>query len=303
MIPWLVLLMVVSAVSADQNSRIDLSKLDRSIAKEPRYGSAPHYALLVFGPQAAHRSWLVMDGDSLLFLDRNGNGDLTDREDRIELDAAATKKIRVADGSGYSGFNVFEIGTVAGVKLRFNFWVRKRDFVPADDWQRNIMRQRETKNWENGTLLRIAPDGMQVQNPTVMTASPADAQIIHLDGPLTIGLRAGTRQKLQPWPQSTTFDIRIGTPALPPRGHTDNMFAPLATSELPTEVHPQAIFTYPPQLPGGQPIVQTIALDKRCCGDSFSTQMTVPREAGEGLARVSLTVRFSVMAKRGRPSA
>jgi hypothetical protein len=289
LIQWLALLMVVSPASADQAGRIDLTKLDRSIAKEPHYGSAPHYALLVFGPEAAHRSWLVMDGDNLLFLDRNGNGDLTDPEDRIELDMAATKKIRVADGSGYSGFNVFEIGTIAGVKLRFNFWVRKRDFVPTDDWQRNIMRQREANSWENGTLLRIVADGMQVQNPTVMAATPADAQITHLDGLLTVGLRGGMRQKLQLWPQSTTFDIHIGTPALPPRGHADSMFAPLATSELPTDVHPQAVFTYRPKLPGGQPIIQTIALDKRCCGDSFYGQMTVPREAGEGLAKVSVT--------------
>jgi hypothetical protein len=288
-IQWLVLLMVATPVNADQAGLSDLAKLDRSIAKEPSYGSAPHYALLVFGPEAAHRSWLVMDGDNLLFVDRNGNGDLTDPEDRIELEFEATKKIRIADGSGYSGFSVFEIGTVAGVKLRFNFWVRKRGFVPTDDWQRDIMRQREANHWENGTLLRIAADGMQVQNPTVMAARPADAQITHLNGPLTFGLRAGTRQKLQPWPQSTMFDVRIGTPALPPRGHAENMFAPLATSELPPDLHPQAVFTYRPQSPGGQPIVQTIALDKRCCGDSFYSQLTVPREAGEGLASVSLT--------------
>ena len=136
----LLLLMIVLAqfARADQAALIDLSKIDRSIAKEPSYRSEPHFALLVFGPQAAHRSWLVMDGENLLFLDRNGNGDLTDAEDRIELDAEATKKVRIAAGSGYSGFNVFEIGTVAGVKLRLQFWVRKRDFVPTDDWQRNV---------------------------------------------------------------------------------------------------------------------------------------------------------------------
>jgi hypothetical protein len=128
---WLML--VASSVYADQSGLIDLSMIDRSIAKEPVYQSEPHYALLVFGPQAAHRSWLVMDGDELLYFDRNGNGDLSEPEDRIELDAEATKKIRVAEGSGYSGFNVFQIGNVAGVKLRLNFWVRKRDFVPTDE--------------------------------------------------------------------------------------------------------------------------------------------------------------------------
>jgi len=285
----LLLMVVVPSVHADQAGLVDLSQIDRSIAKEPGYRSEPHYALLVFGPQAAHRSWLVMDGDTTMYFDRNGNGDLTDPEDRVELDAEATKKIRMAEGSGYSGFSVFQIGTVAGVKLRFNFWVRKRDYVPTDEWQRNIMREREVNNWENGTLLRIAADGSQVQNPTVMAAKPADAQVTHFDGPLTLGLRSGIGQKLQPWPQSTTFDVHIGTPALSPRNLTRKLFSPLAVSELPPDVHPKAVFEYPAKSPVGKPIVQSIELDKRCCGDSLYASMIVPREAGEGVAKVSLT--------------
>ena len=67
------------------------------------------------------------------------------------------------------------------------------------------------------------------------------------------------------------------------------MFSPLAVSELPKDVHPQAVFTYPAKVPGGEPIVQTIELDKRCCGDSLHAHVTVPRAAGEGVAKVSLT--------------
>src|SRR5690349_1958327 len=98
----LLLLGVVSSAHADQPELVDLTQIGRSIAKEPIYQSEPHYALLVFGPQAAHRSWMVMDGDGILYLDRNGNSDLTEPEERIELDQEATKKIRIADGSGYS---------------------------------------------------------------------------------------------------------------------------------------------------------------------------------------------------------
>ena len=60
--------------------------------------------LLVFGPKAEHRSWLVVDGDGIeadsgrvLYLDRNGNGDLTEPGDRVELDAAATAKMKMGD--------------------------------------------------------------------------------------------------------------------------------------------------------------------------------------------------------------
>jgi hypothetical protein len=284
-----VLMAVVSSVQADQTGLVDLNQIDRSIAKEPAYQKEPHYALIVFGPEAAQRSWLVMDGDEVLYFDRNGNGDLTDPEDRIALEVEATKRIRMAEGSGYSGFNVFEIGTAFGVKLRFEFWVRKRGFVHADEWHRNILRERETNNWENGTLLRIAASGTQVHNPTLMAARPAEAQITHLDGPLTFGLNRGLRQKLQPWPQSTLFDVRIGTPMLPVDNYSHQLFAPLAESELPKDVHPQAVFTFPAKRPGAEPVVQTIELDKRCCGDTLYAQMKVPREAGDGVAKVSLS--------------
>src|SRR5205823_7127267 len=57
---------------------LDLSKLDRSIAKEPKYVAASQeYCLLVFGPKAETRVWLVRDGD-VLYVDRNGNRDLTE---------------------------------------------------------------------------------------------------------------------------------------------------------------------------------------------------------------------------------
>ena len=56
----------------------DLTKVDRSIKKEPAYQTkAPRYCLLVFGPRADYRVWLVLDG-STLYVDRNGNGDLTE---------------------------------------------------------------------------------------------------------------------------------------------------------------------------------------------------------------------------------
>lgn len=56
----------------------DLAKIDRTIAKEPAYRTkTPKYGLLVFGPEGKDRVWLVHDGD-VLYVDRNGNGDLTE---------------------------------------------------------------------------------------------------------------------------------------------------------------------------------------------------------------------------------
>ena len=79
----------------------DLAKIDRTIAREPKYAGKPQRCLVVFGPDLTDRVWLVHDGD-VLYADKNGNGDLTDPGKRI-----AGQK----DGSGL----VFHVGTI---KLR-----------------------------------------------------------------------------------------------------------------------------------------------------------------------------------------
>jgi hypothetical protein len=61
----------------------DPPMIDRTIGKEPKYQTkSPKYGLLVFGPDGADRVWLVQDGDTL-YVDRNGNGDLTDAGDKV----------------------------------------------------------------------------------------------------------------------------------------------------------------------------------------------------------------------------
>src|SRR5262249_51302052 len=62
----------------------DLTKIDRTIAKEPAYKGNPKYCLLVFGAEAKTRVWLVLDGD-VLHVDRNGNGDLSEAPKRCLL--------------------------------------------------------------------------------------------------------------------------------------------------------------------------------------------------------------------------
>src|SRR5262249_14124373 len=54
----------------------DLTKIERTLTKEPAYQSkTPKYCLLVFGPEAKTRIWLVADNDVLHV--SNNQGDLT----------------------------------------------------------------------------------------------------------------------------------------------------------------------------------------------------------------------------------
>ena len=59
------LALTVALLSLGDAGAADLTKVDRRIRKEPAYESKPKYCLLVFGPEAKHRVWLVLDGDVL----------------------------------------------------------------------------------------------------------------------------------------------------------------------------------------------------------------------------------------------
>src|SRR4051794_40098852 len=59
---------------------VDYAQINRTLVKEPAYQSkSPQYALLLFGPEAKLRVWVVLDGETL-FVDRNGDGDLTGKD-------------------------------------------------------------------------------------------------------------------------------------------------------------------------------------------------------------------------------
>src|SRR5437867_4405005 len=93
---WLVLLLFISL--AANSLAADLASIDRIIKKEPAYRTGkPKYCLLVFGPEAKTRVWLVQDGDTL-YVDRNGNGDLTEEGEKV----AAEKKEDGTDDGTYT---------------------------------------------------------------------------------------------------------------------------------------------------------------------------------------------------------
>src|SRR6476620_9818007 len=87
----------------------DEPALDRTIGKQPVYKrKAPRFGLLVFGPEARHRVWLVLDGDTL-HVDRNGNGDLTDAGETVAADRSGRRAAQDPDDVGH----LFEAGDLA----------------------------------------------------------------------------------------------------------------------------------------------------------------------------------------------
>jgi len=78
---------------------VDYAKVERRLLNEPRYNAQPLYALFIFDPQARFRVWAVLDKSKaelphydVLYLDRNGNGDLTEPGERFTGSYDATAK-------------------------------------------------------------------------------------------------------------------------------------------------------------------------------------------------------------------
>jgi hypothetical protein len=58
--------------------------------------------------------------------------------------------------------------------------------------------------------------------------------------------------------------VYIGTPGLPPRNKGRPTFAPLATGEVPADLHPTAHFEFPHRERGRPPIRVSAWLELRC---------------------------------------
>lgn len=169
----------------------DLTTIDRSIRKEPVYTTrSPEYCLFVFGPQARTRVWVVRDGDAV-YVDRNGNGDLTEPGERVARDG--------------STFRIGQITEVDGKTVHHNWSLTQH----SDGYGSHINAARRGRQL-------VAPQ----EHPKPRFAPrPEDAPIIHFDGPLALSQYAETRAlprgaegRIED--EDTALRILIGTPGL-----------------------------------------------------------------------------------------
>jgi hypothetical protein len=200
------------AVGSAPVAATDLSKIDRSIAKEPAYQSKPKYCLVVFGPEAATRVWLVLDGDTL-YVDRNSNGDLTEKGKRFVLAPDEYDRKR--------GQRVWQVGDIEapGDNVRYTgLQVSERSETATDVTGLGA---------GHGVAVKVPMAGHRVWQGVGgfvyphhgfrlrFAARAQDAPIIHFGGPLrmillqperlTAGMKIGVRYEIE---------ARVGTPGL-----------------------------------------------------------------------------------------
>jgi hypothetical protein len=220
-------LVLALTVGSPPTGTVDLTEIPRSIAKEPTYQTRdPKYCLLVLGPRAETRIWIVLDGKTL-YVDRNGNGNLTEAGKQVTSSGAT-----------------FAIGGIkeAGARTRhLQLWMRQR----ADKSMRLIF-----------TLDKQVQQyvGFDSEDPFQMGDRPQRAPIIHLDGPLTARLYDAPPTFVAG--QAVELDLAIGTPGL-----GKGAFAAIqCCTVLSCNTAPFAEITFPHRDPKREPIVTQVTL-------------------------------------------
>jgi hypothetical protein len=251
----------------------DLAAVDRRIEKEPKYAGQPRYCLLVFGRQAKNRVWIVQDKDTL-YVDRNGNGDLTEADEKV-----SAKKSSPGDGDGGRSFEVGElkVGGKTHVGLTVNLSPLKdlaaNPNLMAIPHVASAVRKHPSEmtgmisiDVECESLKGGGPAGrvsymislFDTRGVFQLARKPADAPIIHLDGPLEVTFYANKPTWTGGRPQDTI--LCVGTP-----GHGPGTFAMLKYEDtIPPGKNPTIEATYVPKDPAGKPVKELYELKERC---------------------------------------
>ena len=272
---------------------VDLTKLDRPAVKLPELQSgAVQYCLLVFGPDAAQRVMLVHDGDRL-FVDRNGNGDLTEPGETVAADAHDSKP-----AEGVYLFKAGDIPSPAGEHKDLRVAWMNVDHMRIFDSTIATRLDREPKFRGCWISLDVvmpghqgqAIDGRVNQMTTVIDChgllefAPRveDAPIVHFGGPWQVTLSGK-----ETWHIGRKQDVVlvVGTPGVGP-GTTASI---AYENVIPAELKPKLEVTYP-AADGETPLAETYELTQRCCHVNFHGDVAVPAKLSPGVATVRISL-------------
>ncbi len=255
------------ALSSTASTAVDLTSIQRKIVKEPAYRSQPKYCLLVFGLEAKTRIWLVQDGDTL-FVDRNGNGDLTEANEKV----TAEKSEDAQDGEYL--FNAGDLRDGEHLHKELKLSVVKLDRLNAARY--DVVKELLKKNPKaRGYILLLevempgrkgAGTGGRVQqfsclddNTGVLQFAerPQDAPILHFGGPWQVTLFGKQQLTID---RETDVVLGFGSPGVGPGSFTWTAYE----NVIPKDKFPTLAIVYPPKRPGDAPLHEHYELKQRC---------------------------------------
>jgi hypothetical protein len=225
--------LVVAAAMALTAGAADLTKIDRTIVKEPAYKSKPKYCLLVFGPEAKIRVWLVRDGD-VLYVDRNGNGDLTEIDELCRAREPQDKLALEFGAKPGDGYRTWRIGDILSPDGKTTY--SRLDVLVFRDAYGFDLR---THHHE------FLPGGLKFAD------RPQDAPIVHFAGPLAANLHPDSLIRGQ------TKELWAG---LGTRGLGKGTFVTIFDDKLYNETKLVGEIEFPAKIVGTKPVKVKIEL-------------------------------------------
>jgi hypothetical protein len=263
------LILALTPILVPRAGAADLTRVERHIAREPAYRTgAPKYCLLVFGPEAKTRVWLVLDGDTL-YVDRNGNGDLTEAGEKVAAKAGVTTDPK-------EGIYFFEAGAIHdGKRTHKNLQVlvskldyhtdrdkQVKDYLAKDPKARGYsvgidLEMRGFKGRGIGGRVEQFVSFRDIRGILKFADRPGDAPVIHFGGPWQVTLFESKRLTAG---RETELVLGVGTPGL-----GAGTFAYVAyEGVIPKSAYPRVEITYPPRRPGVPPLKELYELKDRC---------------------------------------
>lgn len=213
----------------------DSPQIDRTLRKEPQYAQAPRYFVLLFGPEAKTRVWCVLDGDSVLYVDRNHNGDLTNEGERFTPDQQE---------------HAFLVGDIHEIDDKtVHRSLRVSPPSPIRGRTPEVMVQTRVK----GEYVAYSSIHMDEAS-----ARPLTAPFRHFHGPLTVGFR----------PEHTRFVCGQGSQLLTVFIGTHypecKEWVYVQHDDVPANIYPMAEIMFPGKAPDAASVVERMPLVGRC---------------------------------------
>jgi hypothetical protein len=270
-------MMLVGSSAAGAFAASELERVDRTLVKEPSYDDSPRYLLLALGQESPTMVWVVEDGRKL-YVDKNGNRDLTD--DGPPIEPAEVREFNSGpDGASKSwdfDYHLDEFNPSNG-PAQSEFQLRRWNYENAgqDSYGLSLTLDRKTPMYAGWF-------------GSFWGSSPSEASIIHFGAPLTpkmlryknLQLRSGLRR------------LSIGFMA-PGLGEASE--SRLNIDAVAADVVPVLEIEWP-KSGGGPPLRTSHQLDQRCCyWEFYTTEFEVPAEATVGTAKVSLQLPAGTM--------
>lgn len=247
-----------------------LSGIDRTIEREPVYRNQPRYALMILGAEAKSAVWIVEDGREL-YVDRNGNQDLTD--DGPPITATNQRELGI-DGSRWDMDYILGQFTLPDGARHTGFRLIHWNYNDPED--------------KYGLKLRLGGEVPMYSGwVPLLKESPEEAPVIYFGGP--VAPRMLRYKEFVLGTQPGQLSIAFFGPGLG-EGATSR----LSIDALPEEEQPVVLIDWP-VADGTPPLTTTHVLTERCCYWEFYTEaFQIPERIVEGTAVVTVTVPLEV---------